>query len=373
MTIFDTITQPTLLLYADRCRANLARMVEKAKRSGVRFRPHFKTIQSARIGEWFRELGVTGITVTSVVMAKYFASHYWTDILIAFPVNVRQIEEINALAKILHLELLVESIEGVTLLAQRLLTEVDIWIKVDAGSHRTGIPVEDNAALFALAKEIRSHKKLRLRGILTHAGHTYKAGSAEKVKEIYFECVGKMEAARQALTDAELPPVEISWGDTPSCALVEDLSAVNEMRPGNFAIYDVMQAAIGSCRMEDIAAAVACPVVAKHPERGQAIMYGGAIHLSKEYLEAEGKRHYGLIALPGEHGWSAPIPGAFVSALSQEHGVVTMPKDVLEKVNVGDLLVVLPVHVCLAVGQFAEFVDLDGATYPIMRPEARSE
>jgi D-serine deaminase-like pyridoxal phosphate-dependent protein len=373
MSIYSTITSPTLLLDADRCRANLARMVEKAKRSGVRFRPHFKTIQSARIGEWFRAQGVTGITVSSVAMAKYFAAHYCTDILIAFPVNVRQIDEINELAKILHLELLVESVEAAAFLGQTLLSEVDIWIKVDAGSHRTGIPVEDSRALLALAREIRGHKKLRLRGILTHAGHTYKAGSVEKVKEIYKECVGKMEAARQVLTDAGLPHVEISWGDTPSCALVEDLSAVDEIRPGNFALYDVMQAAIGSCKVEDIAAAVACPVVAKHPERGQVIIYGGAIHLSKEYLEEEGKRHYGLVALPEKHGWSAPIPGAFIPALSQEHGVVILPKEVLEKVKVGDLLVVLPVHVCLAVGQFAEFVDLEGKYYPVMRLEAKSE
>jgi D-serine deaminase-like pyridoxal phosphate-dependent protein len=77
--------------------------------------------------------------------------------------------------------------------------------------------------------------------------------------------------------------------------------------------------------------------------------------------------------MPNEHGWTAPIPSAFVSALSQEHGVVTLPKEVLEKVKVGDLLVVLPVHVCLAVSQFAAFLDLDGVIYPIMRPEARSE
>ncbi len=373
MTIFDTITQPTLLLDAERCRANMARMAEKAKRNDVRFRPHFKTILSARIGEWFRAMGMTGITVSSVAMAKYFAAHGWTDILIAFPVNVRQIEEINALAKILHLELLVESVEAVTFLAERLLTEVDIWIKVDAGAHRTGIAVDDRAALLALAKEIRSHKNLRLRGILTHAGHTYKAGSAEKVKEIYTECVGKMVAVRQVLAGEGIKGLELSWGDTPSCSLVEDLSEVDEIRPGNFVLYDVMQAAFGSCRTEDIAAAVACPVVARHHERNQAIIYGGAIHLSKEYLEEDGKRHYGLIAMPNEHGWTAPIPSAFVSALSQEHGVVTLPKEVLEKVKVGDLLVVLPVHVCLAVSQFAAFLDLDGVIYPIMRPEARSE
>lgn len=372
MNNYPTITQPTLLLNTERSRANITRMAEKAKSSNVRFRPHFKTIQSALIGEWFRPLGVTGITVSSVAMAQYFAAHGWKDILIAFPANVRQIKEMNVLARAIHLELLVESSEVIGYLAKNLAADVDIWIKVDVGAHRTGIPVEDTSALLSLAKSILSHKNLHLRGILTHAGQTYQARSAGQVKKIYKNCVEKMTAARQALTDAGLSPLEISWGDTPSCSLVNDLSSVNEIRPGNFALYDTTQLAIGSCKVGDIAAALACPVIAKHPERGQAIIYGGAIHLSKEYLEDGGRKHYGLVALPTDKGWSQPIAGAHVTALSQEHGVVTLPLDTLEKVQFGDLLIVLPVHSCLVVNQFTQYVSLDGENYPIMRQATKN-
>ncbi|MDQ1351629.1 MAG: hypothetical protein QG657_1934, partial [Acidobacteriota bacterium] len=63
---------------------NIIRIKEKIARSpGVRFRPHFKTHQSAQIGQWFREMGVSAITVSSVDMALYFAQHGWTDITIA--------------------------------------------------------------------------------------------------------------------------------------------------------------------------------------------------------------------------------------------------------------------------------------------------
>jgi D-serine deaminase-like pyridoxal phosphate-dependent protein len=366
MDIFTAITQPTLLLDAKRCQENIERMAEHAKRCGVRFRPHVKTIQSARIGEWFRPQGVTGITVSSVEMAQYFAAHGWKDILIAFPANIRQIDDLNQLAACLHLELLAESLETAGFLAKSLASGIDLWIKVDVGARRTGIPIEEHAALRELAQGILQYKNLHLRGLLTHAGHTYQARGADKVREIYRNCMEKMIAAREMLVSAGLPKPELSWGDTPSCSLVEDLSAVNEIRPGNFALYDVTQSAISSCSVDNIAAAVACPVVARHPERSQVVVYGGAIHLSKEYLEEEGIRHYGRVSLPSADGWSQPIAGAYVTALSQEHGVVALPREMVNSVKVGDLLIVLPVHACLAVGQFPQCLSLDGKTYPIM-------
>ena len=73
-----TIQTPTLILNEAIVRRNIARMADKARRSGVRFRPHFKSHQSAAIGAWFREAGTTAITVSSVRMATYFADHGWT-------------------------------------------------------------------------------------------------------------------------------------------------------------------------------------------------------------------------------------------------------------------------------------------------------
>ena len=127
MNIFDTIKKPTLLLNADQTRKNIQWMVQKAAAEDIRLRPHFKTHQSAAIGEWFREAGVTAITVSSVDMAAYFADHGWKDITIAFPVNWREIDEINALALRVKLNLLVESVETARFLDEHLETTLDVW------------------------------------------------------------------------------------------------------------------------------------------------------------------------------------------------------------------------------------------------------
>jgi D-serine deaminase-like pyridoxal phosphate-dependent protein len=105
---------------------NIKRMAEKARRSDVRFRPHVKTHQSATIGEWFRAEGVSGITVSSLDMAEYFAENGWDDITVAFPANWLQIDLIKRLAERIRLNLLVESTESVEFLAQNLPSPVNI-------------------------------------------------------------------------------------------------------------------------------------------------------------------------------------------------------------------------------------------------------
>jgi D-serine deaminase-like pyridoxal phosphate-dependent protein len=92
---------------------------------------------------------------------------------------------------------------------------------------------------------------------------------------------------------------------------------------------------------------MACPVVAKHPERNTCIVYGGAIHFSKDFIMTRGVQNFGPVVQLTDGGWSAPVEGAFVSSLSQEHGVVSLPPDFLDTLKIGSLLGVIPVHSCL--------------------------
>ena len=137
------IEKPTLLLDVKRTKANISKMADKATQSGVIFRPHFKTHQSAEIGRWFREARVDHITVSSMDMAWYFAESGWSDITVAFSVNPREIGRINHLASRIRLGLLVESAEMVQLLSKELKRPVDVWIKIDVGYRRTGLPWDE--------------------------------------------------------------------------------------------------------------------------------------------------------------------------------------------------------------------------------------
>jgi D-serine deaminase-like pyridoxal phosphate-dependent protein len=89
------------------------------------------------------------------------------------------------------------------------------------------------------------------------------------------------------------------------------------------------------------------------------------VHLAKDFLRREdGSLAFGAVVLLGDDGWSAPIPGAWVRSLSQEHGIVHAEPEVFswltERVGVGDLLGVLPVHSCLTADLLRHYLTLDG-------------
>jgi len=352
------LKRPTLLLDKEKCLQNIHKMKEKADKYGVKFRPHFKTHQSAEVGEWFRDAGIEAITVSSVTMAKYFASHGWKDITIAFPVNFAEVDEINNLAKTIRLNLLIESMESFIFVEDNIHPKTGIYLKIDAGYQRTGIAVEDHEKILVLILEIMHARHHEFEGLLLHNGNTYHAKSVDEIKQIHNESMIKIKALNDFLSLHDIVP-KISAGDTPSMSIINDFSGIDEIRPGNFVFYDVMQQKLGSCSFGDIAVALACPVVAKNNERNELVIYGGAIHLSKDFInDAEGNRIFGLVVFFDKTGWQEPLENTFVKSLSQEHGIIKTTPELVNKIKIGSFIGILPVHSCLTVHQMREFYTL---------------
>ena len=357
--ILNSISQPTLLLDSEAALQNLRNMSGKISQAGVRFRPHFKTHQSRQIGEWFRSQGVDAITVSSVEMAEYFAAADWRDILIAISVNIRQMDQLRRLAQTIHLELLVEDEITAAALQAMAPANVDVWVKVDAGAHRTGVDWQAVDRIRGLINRIKAQPCLHFRGLLTHSGNTYHVDSAAAVVAAFREGIDRLNLIRAELVK-DLGPFEISVGDTPGCSLCDDFTGVDELRPGNFIFYDAQQLMIGSCSAEQIALAAACPIIAVHPQRNEVVLYGGAVHLSKDWLEINGERSFGLAALPQGNRWGKPVEGAIVRSLTQEHGVVKFNQGIPAGLEPGGLLFVIPAHSCLTVHELKNYLTLNG-------------
>jgi len=350
------IKQPTLILDKAKCLDNIVFMADKAKKNQLHFRPHFKTHQSVEIGNWFRQYGVNAITVSSVSMAKQFAQDGWKDITIAFPVNILEIDDINSLSKTNQINLLAENLHSLEFLNDKLVHEVGLFIKIDTGYHRSGIYWNDFSETETLLHFNSTSSKLQFKGFLTHSGHTYSARSKDEIIVIHNDSIKKMSALKDRYL-GKYPTLITSIGDTPSCSICNDFSQVDEIRPGNFALYDVMQYLLGSCNIEQIAVSLACPVVSVNKERNEFVIYGGAIHLSKEsVLDNNGKKIFGLVVEYDETGWGKPVADTYVSALSQEHGIIKTSPEFIDKIKTGKIVGILPVHSCLTVFQMKKYL-----------------
>ena len=360
------ISVPTLLVDQAKAMRNIQKMADKAIAAGVTLRPHCKTHQSLGVGRWFRAAGIEKITVSSLRMAVYFAQDQWKDITVAFPVNIREMALINKLANTIQLNLVVENTAAIAFLSAHLTSPVALFIKADTGYHRTGLPLEASSTIQAIIQQIAANPMMRFAGFLAHAGHSYRAQGQEEVEGVHKTSLKALEGFRELMR--EYPnSLTYSTGDTPTCSLMNSFGVATEIRPGNFVFYDLSQWRIGSCQLEDIAVAMACPVVAKHEERMEIVVYGGGVHFSKDRsILPNGQTYYGMVATwQGDH-WQPLGTENYVCSLSQEHGIVKVTRPVFEKTNIGALMYILPIHSCMAADLMKHYYALDGTRIDMM-------
>ncbi len=332
--------RPVVLIDEAKARNNIRAMTAKAAKHALKLRPHFKTHQSAEIGNWIREEGVDSCAVSSLHMAEYFAFHGWKDIMIAFPFLPSQVEDYQKLAEKVQLHLFVSS-PGTVRHLTKLNVPVKLMVELDTGNHRSGICYTQDETINKVVEEINASPNLEFEGFAVHAGETYQAKGKKEVLEIHNFNLDIFRNIRK-----QYPLAMISYGDTPSAVLAEEFGEVNELRPGNFVFFDLMQHSIGACNTADIAMQVKCEVADVKPTLSQIVVHCGAVHLSKEYLlNNEGEKIFGIIADPGNQ--DLVKAGAQVVSLSQEHGIIRIEENDLKKISTGDFISIYPVHSCL--------------------------
>ncbi len=357
MSYLSQITSPTLLLDEKICRNNLKKMATKAKFQGKKLVPHFKTAQSHLVGDWAKEYGITEITVSSIKMAEYFCGHGWENIHIAFPFNPLETKKLGELAKTQSLSVQLINEVVTEKLAYELEYPVGFFIEIDAGYGRTGVEVSDFGLIEAILRKAKSTDKLRFKGFYLHPGHTYY--TADKMK-IYEESLAALNMLKNKYS-TEYPKMVTRIGDTPGCSVIEDLGDVDEIGPGNFVFYDMTQVTIGSCKREDVAVALAVPVVDIKKERKEILIHGGGVHLAKDVLsEPDGSKNFGEIVYLTKEGWTIPKERSYVKSISQEHGLIKASDELLSKVKVGDVLGILPIHSCMTADCMKGYLTING-------------
>jgi D-serine deaminase-like pyridoxal phosphate-dependent protein len=342
---------PTLLLDLDVLERNLHRMQTRAETLGVRLRPHVKTHKCIEVGRMQRELGASGVTVSTLEEARVFAENGFEDITWAFPVILSRIEEALSLARRVRLGLTVDSREAIDAL-EATGQPVRVWLKVDCGYGRVGVDPQSDRAL-ELAGRVHGSPSLELAGFLTHSGHAYHGESPERIEAIAEQERGVMVAFGDRVRAQGIDPGELSVGSTPAMSRVRSLKGIDEARPGNYALHDYMQTRLGTCQLQDCALTVLASVVSSDPKGDRCVTDAGALALSKDLGPPDRPVHFGRIFT--ELDSKELDPDARVLSVSQEHGVVSVPR------TVGTKLRILANHSCLTVAQFDAFAVVHGS------------
>lgn len=334
MLIPDDLETPAVVVDAERMERNLSRMAAAASAAGVALRPHAKTHKCLPIGRRQLAHGATGLTVATLAEAEAFAD-LDSSLFIAYPLwagGARR-GRLAALHERTRLRVGVDSVAAAEQLANA-VPGLHVLIEVDSGQHRSGIAPDQVAALAASCLRLG----LDVIGAFTHPGHSYV--SPQAVPQAGEDERSALAAAGAALTGLlERPPV-LSGGSSPT-ASAGITSPLTEVRPGTYVFGDRQQMHLSRMSEDDVALVVAARVVSA-PRPGQVVLDSGSKALSSDRPQW----------LTG-HGLLVEAPEATIAALTEEHAVV---RGVETNLAVGDLVRVIPNHVCSVVNLISELI-----------------
>ncbi|HEY2341597.1 MAG TPA: alanine racemase, partial [Chthoniobacteraceae bacterium] len=170
------IPSPALLIYRERAEANILRMVEIAG-SPDRLWPHVKTHKLAPLVKAQIDRGVTRFKCATVAEAEMTAAAGASEVLLAMqpvgPAVHRLIELIRhfprtAFSTIADSEPVILDLAAA---ARALSLEFSLWLDIDCGMGRTGVPAGNDAAL--LYRLIAQTKGLHPAGLHVYDGHLH--------------------------------------------------------------------------------------------------------------------------------------------------------------------------------------------------------
>ena len=357
---------PCLLLDRAVLDSNCQLMAGHMTSLGVRLRPHMKTAKSADVARIATAGHFGGITVSTLAEARYFAAAGFSDITYAVGFVPSKLEAAAAIqASGVDLAIVTDNIEAAASIAEKAGatgSRFPVLIEIDTGDGRCGLPPEAGE-LPALARAIDAAPALDLRGVLTHAGQSYHAGSAAELKAIAERERAGIVAAADVLRGAGLPCPVVSAGSTPTARYAESLDGVTEMRPGVYMFCDVDQALIGSCGWDHIAVSVLASVIGHNRRTGRIVVDAGGLALSKDTGPSEFDPDTGYGTVRAADG-GRRADRLYVAAVSQEHGQIAIPgggEPPWDEFPVGARLRILPNHVCMTAAAHDRYHVLDAA------------
>ena len=337
--LFAELETPSPVVDLDRLERNLDRAADYSREHGLALRPHIKTHKSPLLARHQLARGAAGLTCATPFEAEVM-SEVADDILLAYPpVGAARARRIAGLPQRVRVTVALDSARAVADLAAAARAEdrpVSVYVELDLGMHRVGLPVVADA--IALARYVQESPPLRFAGIAFYPGH---------IRESIDSQDAKLDALRGALGEAlsqfdraALTPAVVSGGSTPTMWRTHEIPRVSELRPGTYIFNDRTTAAIGACAWEDCALTVLATVVSTAVP-GQAVIDAGSKALGREPMRGTGGGSDGFGCLL-EH------PDVVVSGMSEEHGILDLGGSSWRP-EVGERVRVIPNHVCIVV------------------------
>jgi D-threonine aldolase len=350
------IPSPALLIYPDRAEENLRRMIAIAG-DAARLRPHMKTHKLAPLVDAHVALGIRQFKCATIAEAEMVARAGAADVLLAYqPVgpNIQRLIELARTFPDVRFSAIVDDASTavrVSEAAAQAGITLGLWLDLDIGQHRTGVPPDAEAD--RLYRRIARLPAITPRGLHAYDGHLRDRDLAARTAQVdaAFEPVA---ALQRSLVSGGLPVPSVVAGGTPTFPVHARRPNV-DLSPGTSVLWD---GGYGT-QLPDLdflsAALVVTRVVSKPGD------HRVCVDLGHKAIASEGPHPRVLLiqpdtveASPRETVLGAPILDATFVGHSEEH--LVFESAAAPSLNVGDVLYGIPWHVCPTVALHSEAV-----------------
>jgi D-serine deaminase-like pyridoxal phosphate-dependent protein len=241
------IDTPALVVDLDAMERNLHLMQSFATQHGVRLRPHAKMHKSAQLALLQMQAGAVGVCVQKTSEAHALAFSGVTNIYISNQVIApSKCAQLAQLSKSLsssqgQLALAVDSLLGVQRISQAMAQHggssvLDIFIEIDVGQARCGVPPGDAAV--PLAKAIAQQSSLRFAGLQAYHGSAQHVRSVAQRRSAMAAVLADVQRTTAALAAAGFSVPLVTGAGTGTFSCEAGSGVYGELQAGSYLFMD---------------------------------------------------------------------------------------------------------------------------------------
>lgn len=338
----EGILTPALAIYENILDRNIEAM-KKIVGKPNRWRPHVKTSKLLYTMRRLAEHGVRNMKCTTTLELSTACQAGAKDVVVAYPVSAnaaKQVEGIAAKFPSVAISSIVETKSQLHLWRGK---DISLFIDINPGMDRTGVEIARSDEIVGLARSILS-RGLRFRGIHYYEGHQNQPDLQERIRAAHAG-YDRLIKLVNSLESSGVTVEEVITSGTPAlpCALsyapFDQAQFLHRVSPGTVVYGDVTSTAQLPSSYGLRPAAIVLSTVVSHPTAGRITCDAGHKTVSAD----AGIPNCAVIGYPSMQ----PLKP------SEEHLPIELPEGTAAP-NIGDLLYLVPRHVCPSVNNFDE-------------------
>ena len=339
------LPSPSLLFFKEAIQTNIDKVLDMAD-SASRLWPHIKTHKTLELVALLQKSGINRYKCSTIAEAELLGICGVAETVLAYPLvgpNIaRFLELCAAFPSTTFIAIADDSgmlCELDRMAAQRKLT-VNVMVDVNVGMNRTGVPV--GPALHGLYQELDGSRSLRPAGLHVYDGHNHNR-SPEDRNAAADACYESVSGARRFLAARGMSVPRVIMGGTPTLPCHSRHSDV-DLSPGTAFLYDWGY----GTQFPDLPFKPAAVLMTRVVSRPSPDLF--TLDLGSKAIASDPE---------GARGIVAGLPEARPVFQNEEHWVFSLEGPAYPRP--GDVMYVVPTHVCPSVSLHAEVYVIDGA------------